>query len=107
MLALGGKLNHLGMEKASAKITACNGLRNRDNRFFEDLYFSLVKKYKSFLSDNSDILSKKTRWRVEKCIYMDNSKRDCSRLSNKTSFFLYLKAILLPDFSLLMNEKTT
>jgi hypothetical protein len=52
MRALGGKLNHLGMEKAPAKSTACDGLRNRDNRFFEDLYFSLVKKYKSFLSDS-------------------------------------------------------
>ena len=52
MRALGGKLNHLGMEKAPAKSTACDGLRNRDNRFFEDLYFSLVKKYQSFLSDS-------------------------------------------------------
>ena len=52
MRALGGKLNHLGMEKAPAKSTACDGLRNRDNRFFEDLYFSLVKRYQSFLSDS-------------------------------------------------------
>jgi len=52
MRALGGKLNHMGMTKAPAKSTACDGLRNRDNRFFEDLYFSLVKKYQSFLSDS-------------------------------------------------------
>jgi hypothetical protein len=52
MRALGGKLNHLGMEKGPAKSTACDGLRNRDNRFFEDLYFSLVKNYQSFLSDS-------------------------------------------------------
>ena len=39
--ALGGKLNHLGLEKAPAKSTASDGLRNRDNRFFEDLYFCL------------------------------------------------------------------
>jgi hypothetical protein len=52
MRALGGKLNHLGMKSAPAKSTACDGLRNRDNRFFEDLYFSLVKKYQSFLSDS-------------------------------------------------------
>ena len=52
MRALGGKLNHLGMEKAPAKSTACDGLRNRDNRFFEDLYFNLVKNYQSFLSDS-------------------------------------------------------
>jgi len=50
--ALGGKLNHLGLEKAPAKSTACDGLRNRSSSFFEDLYFSLVKKYKSFLSDS-------------------------------------------------------
>ena len=50
--ALGGKLNHLGLEKAPAKSTACDGLRNRPSAFFEDLYFSLVKKYQSFLSDS-------------------------------------------------------
>jgi hypothetical protein len=50
--ALGGKLNHLGLEKAPAKSTASDGLRNRSHKFFEDLYFSLVKKYKSFLSDS-------------------------------------------------------
>ena len=44
--------NHLRLDKAPAKSTACDGLRNRDNRFFEDLYFSLVKHYKSFLSDS-------------------------------------------------------
>lgn len=50
--ALGGKLNHLGLEKAPSKSTASDGLRNRDNRVFESLYFSLVDKYKSFLSDS-------------------------------------------------------
>jgi len=50
--ALGGKLNHLGMEKAPAKSTASDGLRNRSHVFFEDLYFTLVKKYQSFLSDS-------------------------------------------------------
>lgn len=50
--AMGGKLNHLGMEKAPAKSTASDGLRNRDNVFFEDLYFRLVKHYQSFLSDS-------------------------------------------------------
>jgi len=50
--ALGGKLNHLGLEKAPAKSTACDGLRNRDNKFFEDVYFALVKHYQSFLSDS-------------------------------------------------------
>lgn len=50
--ALGGKLNHLGMEKAPAKSTACDGMRNRDNKFFEDVYFSLARHYQSFLSDS-------------------------------------------------------
>jgi hypothetical protein len=50
--ALGGKLNLLGLDKAPAKSTASDGLRNRCHRFFEDLYFSLVKKYQSFLSDS-------------------------------------------------------
>ena len=52
MRALGGKLNHLGLKKAPAKSTSCDGLRNRNSIFFEDLYFSLVKKYQSFLSDS-------------------------------------------------------
>jgi len=50
--AMGGKLNHLGLKKAPAKSTACDGLRNRPSKFFEDVYFSLVNRYKSFLSDS-------------------------------------------------------
>jgi hypothetical protein len=50
--AMGGKLNHLGMDQAPAKSAACDGLRNRDHKFFEDLYFTLVKHYQSFLSDS-------------------------------------------------------
>ena len=50
--AMGGKLNHLGLEKAPAKSTACDGMRNRDNKFFEDVYFRLVHQYQSFLSDS-------------------------------------------------------
>ena len=52
MRALGGKLHHLGLKSAPSKSTACDGLRNRDNRFFEELYFTLVKRYQSFLSDS-------------------------------------------------------
>ena len=33
--AMGGKLNHLGMDQAPAKSTACDGLRNRNHKFFE------------------------------------------------------------------------
>jgi len=50
--AMGGKLNHLGLEKAPAKSTACDGLRNRDSQFFEAVYFDLVHHYQSFLSDS-------------------------------------------------------
>jgi hypothetical protein len=50
--AMSGKLNLLGLEKAPAKSTACDGMRNRDNKFFEDVYFSLVRHYQSFLSDS-------------------------------------------------------
>lgn len=50
--AFQGKLNHLGLDKSPAKSTACDGLRNRDSAFFEELYFILVKRYHSFLSDS-------------------------------------------------------
>ncbi len=50
--AMGGKLNHLGLGKAPVKSTACDGLRNRDRKFFEDVYFCLVHHYQSFLSDS-------------------------------------------------------
>jgi hypothetical protein len=50
--AMSGKLNHLGLAKAPAKSTASDGLRNRPSKFFEDVYFSLVKHYQSFLSDS-------------------------------------------------------
>lgn len=50
--AMGGKLNHLGITKAPAKSTACDGMRNRDSKFFEDVYFRLVRHYQGFLSDS-------------------------------------------------------
>lgn len=50
--AMGGKLNHLGLKKAPAKSTACDGLRNRDSQFFEAVYLDLVHHYQSFLSDS-------------------------------------------------------
>jgi len=50
--AMGGKLNHLGLQKAPAKSTASDGLRNRPSKFFEEVYFSLVKHYQGFLSDS-------------------------------------------------------
>ena len=50
--AMSGKLNHLDMTKAPAKSSAGDGLRNRDNTFFEALYYELTERYKSFLSDS-------------------------------------------------------
>ena len=52
MRAMRGKLNHLGLKSSPAKSTACDGLRNRSDKFFEEVYFSLVKRYQSFLSDS-------------------------------------------------------
>jgi Transposase DDE domain len=45
-------LSFLGFEKAPAKSTASDGLRNRSCKVFEDIYFALVKHYQSFLSDS-------------------------------------------------------
>ena len=52
MRAMRGKLNQLGLKSSPAKSTACDGLRNRSDSFFEEIYFSLVKRYQSFLSDS-------------------------------------------------------
>jgi hypothetical protein len=50
MQALTGKLNHLGLDKSPAKSTAGDGLRDRDNDFFKDVYFMLLEHFKSILS---------------------------------------------------------
>jgi len=47
---LSGKLVHLGLDRAPAKSSAGDGLRNRRNEFFEGLYYQLVERYRSFLS---------------------------------------------------------
>ena len=49
---MSGKLNHLGMSQAPAKSSAGDGLRNRNSEFFEALYYSLTRRYSSFLSDS-------------------------------------------------------
>src|SRR5664279_2959644 len=49
---MSGKLNHLDLEKSPAKSSAGDGLRNRSNEFFEALYYQLIKRYSSFLSDS-------------------------------------------------------
>lgn len=50
MLAMQGKLNHLGLDKSPAKSTAGDGLRERDNDFFKEFYFLLLKHFKPLLS---------------------------------------------------------
>lgn len=50
MRGLGGKLNHLVMDTSPAKSTAGDGLRGRDNAFFEDVYFMLLNHFKPLLS---------------------------------------------------------
>jgi Transposase DDE domain/Domain of unknown function (DUF4372) len=50
MLALQGKLNHLGLDNSPAKSTAGDGLRERDNEFFKDFYFLLLKHFEPLLS---------------------------------------------------------
>lgn len=50
MGALAGKLNHLGMASAPAKSTAGDGLRDRENEFFKDVYFMLLDHFRPLLS---------------------------------------------------------
>ena len=50
MAALGGKLNHLGMDCAPAKSTFGDGLRNRSCAIFEQFYFELLSYFSSLLS---------------------------------------------------------
>ena len=50
MLAMQGKLNHLGLDKSPAKSTAGDGLRERDDDFFKEFYFLLLQYFKPILS---------------------------------------------------------
>lgn len=50
MLAMQGKLNHLGLSSSPAKSTAGDGLSERDNEFFKDFYFLLLKHFEPLLS---------------------------------------------------------
>lgn len=50
MRGMGGKLQQLGMQSSPAKSTAADGLRERDNEFFKELYFMLIDLFKPVLS---------------------------------------------------------
>lgn len=52
MLACEGKLTHLGMDKAPARSTLSDANNNRSYLVFETIYFELVRKYQSFISDS-------------------------------------------------------
>lgn len=52
LLACEGKLQHLGFVKAPARSTLSDANSNRTYRVFEDIYFQLLKKYSSFISDS-------------------------------------------------------
>jgi len=50
MRALGGKLNHLGMDCSPSKSTAGDALRDRGNELFKLYYFALIAYFKPLLS---------------------------------------------------------
>lgn len=52
MLACEGKLLHLGFDKAPARSTLSDANTNRSYLVFETIYFELLKKYHSFISDS-------------------------------------------------------
>lgn len=50
LVGMQGKLNHIGFDKALAMSIAGDGLRERDNEFFKEFYFLLLKYYEPLLS---------------------------------------------------------
>ena len=55
MIGCVGKLGHFGLKEVPPKSTITDGNRQRDNKFFEYLYFSLVKRYSGLLSSSRTI----------------------------------------------------
>lgn len=52
MLACEGKLAHLGLDKAPARSTLSDANNRRSYQVFETIYYSLLGKYHSFISDS-------------------------------------------------------
>ena len=52
MLACEGKLTHLGLDKAPARSTISDANTKRSYQVFETMYYELLKKYHSFISDS-------------------------------------------------------
>lgn len=68
MRALGGKLNHLGMDCSPSKSTAGDALRDRDNELFKLYYFALIDYFKPLLS-----VSRKEKVSFEKFYAFDST----------------------------------
>lgn len=52
MLACEGKLAHLGLDKAPARSTLSDAINRRSYQVFETIYYNLLAKYHSFISDS-------------------------------------------------------
>ena len=52
MLACEGKLSHLGLDKAPARSTLSDANNRRSYQVFETMYYQLLNKYHSFISDS-------------------------------------------------------
>ncbi|SRR6266567_3235810 len=52
MLACEGKLSHLGLDKAPARSTLSDANNKRSYQVFETMYYGLLHKYHSFISDS-------------------------------------------------------
>lgn len=52
MLACEGRLSHLGLDKAPARSTLSDANTRRSYMVFESIYFELLRKYHSFISDS-------------------------------------------------------
>ena len=52
MLALEGKLSHLGIKHFPKRSTLADANKRRDSRVFGSIYFELLKRYRKYLSDS-------------------------------------------------------
>src|SRR5690606_36788166 len=55
MVDLSGKIQYLRLEKVPATSTFSDRKRKRSDKFFEHLYFALVKEYSQFMSDSKTL----------------------------------------------------
>jgi hypothetical protein len=76
MRALGGKLNHLGMDCSPAPSTAGDALRDRDEELFRLFYFALISYFSPLLS-----VSRKKSRRKEGVSFEDFKAFDSSTIS--------------------------